>query len=472
MRCLIVEDEKQVREGLAELVPWARLGFSAPLTASNGLTALEILRREPLDLVISDVRMPRMNGTDLLRTMREEEMETPFLFISGYSDKEYLMTAIRCHAVDYLEKPVMIPELVERIHSLFERLSAPRGWVAAHELFEPGAALPPLFAGARRFFVGLLLVSEDGLQLTSQQLTRIVRSFHREALLELETPERAVLIVAEGEQELRFQSLVDALNAAGGGYALCLSEGVEALSELPSAYSQANECATLAFMQPLRGVHWFSELPSETQALQQAAAGELQALCARQMWPLVGEAAQQLMDSLRTGELLSRRGALEVLLAMLSAVGETRAEGLEQCASFDEAARCTRQLIEERMDALMQRQLSPNVIRAIHYIVQHLDGALSIPEIAQAAFVSPSHLSFLFRQGTGESIKQYIIAMRMERAKRLLTSGELSVAEVARAVGIADEVYFARLFKKTTGSTPGQFARGEWEEHAGEASLD
>ena len=142
MRCLIVEDEKQVRESLAELVPWARLGFETPLTAASGLEALKLLREVPLELVISDVRMPHMNGTELLKTMRAEGMETPFLFISGYSDKEYLMTAIRYHAVDYLEKPVMIPELVDRIHSLFERPSAPKGWVAAHELFEPGRHAP------------------------------------------------------------------------------------------------------------------------------------------------------------------------------------------------------------------------------------------------------------------------------------------------------------------------------------------
>ena len=223
MRCLIVEDEKQVRESIAELVPWARLGFVAPLTAASGLEALEILRAERLDLVISDVRMPHMNGAELLKTMRGEGLETPFLFISGYSDKEYLMTAIRYRAVDYLEKPVMISELVARIHALFERPSAPKSWVTAHELFEPGARLPALFAGARQFTVGVLLVSQDGLQLTSQQLDRIVRAFHREALLESESSERSLLVVAQTEREADFQELVDALNHAGGGYALCLS---------------------------------------------------------------------------------------------------------------------------------------------------------------------------------------------------------------------------------------------------------
>ena len=469
MRCLIVEDEKQVRESIAELVPWARLGFEAPLTAASGLEALESLRAERLDRVISDVRMPHMNGAELLKTMRGEGLETPFLFISGYSDKEYLMTAIRYRAVDYLEKPVMISELVARIHALFERPSAPKSWVTAHELFEPGARLPALFAGARQFTVGVLLVSQDGLQLTSQQLDRIVRAFHREALLEAESPERSLLVVAQTEREADFQELVDALNHAGGGYALCLSEPVEALEQLPEAYSQACECATLAWMRPLRGLHRFADQADTVRALREEAARAVVEPCERRMWPLAVDAAREALERLRAAEGLTRRDALAVLEAITGAVGAEGAERLGECACFEEAARRTLEAVEASAQAQMTRLLAPGVAQAIEYIAGHLDGALPVSEIAQAAYLSPSHLNFLFRQGVGESIRQYIIAMRIERARRLLLRGA-SAAEAGRQVGIADEVYFSKLFKKTTGKTPSQYVKEEPEgRHAWES---
>ena len=463
MRCLIVEDEKQVRESIAELVPWARLGFEAPLTAASGLEALELLRTERLELVVSDVRMPHMNGTELLKTMRAEGMETPFLFISGYSDKEYLMTAIRYRAVDYLEKPVMIPELVERIHSLFERPSAPKGWVAAHELFEPGARLPALFAGARRFTVGVLLVSQDGMRLTSQQLDRIVRAFHREALLESESSERSLLIVAKTERRADFQELVDALNHAGGGYALCLSEPVEALEQLSEAYGQACECATLAWMRPLRGLHRYSDQTGAVRALREEAARAVVEPCERRMWPLAAEAARGVLEKLRRAEGLTRRDALCVLTAIAEAAGVQGAEALGECACFEEAAQWMLEAVEASAQARMTGLLAPGVARAIGYIAGHLDGALPVSEIAQAAYLSPSHLNYLFRQGVGESIKQYIIAMRIERARRLLAGGA-SAAEAGTAVGIADELYFSKLFKKATGKTPNQYVRQESED--------
>ena len=62
MRCLLVEDERQVMESMAEFVPWKELGFAAPLMAANGLEALKILETNRADLIVSDVRMPRMNG--------------------------------------------------------------------------------------------------------------------------------------------------------------------------------------------------------------------------------------------------------------------------------------------------------------------------------------------------------------------------------------------------------------------------
>ena len=117
----------------------------------------------------------------------------------------------------------------------------------------------------------------------------------------------------------------------------------------------------------------------------------------------------------------------------------------------------------------MTRLLAPGVAQAIEYIAGHLDGALPVSEIAQAAYLSPSHLNFLFRQGVGESIRQYIIAMRIERARRLLLRGA-SAAEAGRQVGIADEVYFSKLFKKTTGKTPSQYVKEEPEgRHAWES---
>jgi CheY-like chemotaxis protein len=106
MNALIVEDEKTPRELLRDLVPWALHGFDRVDTARNGLEALDLLDQGGVDLVLTDVRMPKMDGVELALEVRRRWPDCVLIFLSGFSDTEYLKTAIRVQAQDYLDKPI------------------------------------------------------------------------------------------------------------------------------------------------------------------------------------------------------------------------------------------------------------------------------------------------------------------------------------------------------------------------------
>jgi AraC-like DNA-binding protein len=99
---------------------------------------------------------------------------------------------------------------------------------------------------------------------------------------------------------------------------------------------------------------------------------------------------------------------------------------------------------------------------AISFIEEHLDRQLSLNEIAQYINVSPWHLCRLFKTATGTSVTQYLLVMRMERAKDLLENTCLRVKEIMNQVGIRDESHFARTFKKLFSMTPSQYRAGHW----------
>ena len=109
MKLLIAEDEIRAREGLRLLIPPV---FEDVRTAGNGQAALELAREMKPDVVLCDVRMPKMNGIELARRLRLLFPEVHILFISAYSDKEYLKSAISVQADGYLEKPVDEKELL------------------------------------------------------------------------------------------------------------------------------------------------------------------------------------------------------------------------------------------------------------------------------------------------------------------------------------------------------------------------
>ena len=99
---------------------------------------------------------------------------------------------------------------------------------------------------------------------------------------------------------------------------------------------------------------------------------------------------------------------------------------------------------------------------AILFIEANLNRQLSLNEIAQSINVSPWHLCRLFKMGTGTSVTQYLLGLRMEKAKELLETTCLRVKEIMNQVGIRDESHFARTFKKLFGFSPSQYRALRW----------
>ncbi|WP_241781889.1 response regulator [Paenibacillus sp. DMB5] len=111
IRLLIVEDENRTRELLRNYIPWEELGIGEVRAARNGLAALELTAEWTPDIIICDVRMPKLNGIDFSKRYRERNPRCKIIFLSGFSDKEYLKSAIFLKALTYLEKPIILEEV-------------------------------------------------------------------------------------------------------------------------------------------------------------------------------------------------------------------------------------------------------------------------------------------------------------------------------------------------------------------------
>lgn len=107
----IVDDEKNIRESIKTFMPWGDFGVTQVITARSGIGALEKMQITPPDVVLSDIRMPKMNGIDFAAKVKELYSESVILFLSGYADKEYLKSAIDLEAFQFIEKPIDINSL-------------------------------------------------------------------------------------------------------------------------------------------------------------------------------------------------------------------------------------------------------------------------------------------------------------------------------------------------------------------------
>lgn len=120
IKVVIVDDEKMIRDGLAYTMPWNEMGIEVAGTACDGEVALELIREKKPHVVLTDIRMPIMDGLQLLKTIKEEMPSIRVIILSGYDEFSYAQQAVKYGASDYLIKPVDAVELRKVMEKLID----------------------------------------------------------------------------------------------------------------------------------------------------------------------------------------------------------------------------------------------------------------------------------------------------------------------------------------------------------------
>jgi two-component system, response regulator YesN len=119
---LLVDDEASVVDTLEATIPWNDLGISTIYKAYDGEEALDILYKHPIDIVLTDIQMPKMNGIELIKQVSENWKKTKCILLSGYADFTFAKEAIKSHALEYLLKPISDDELIQSIAKVSEEI--------------------------------------------------------------------------------------------------------------------------------------------------------------------------------------------------------------------------------------------------------------------------------------------------------------------------------------------------------------
>lgn len=119
---LLVDDEPSVRSGMKKLIDWKQFGFELQDTACNGVEACKLQKNKRYDLIITDLKMPAMDGLTLIQTLRQEGYEGEFMILSAYGEFEYARKAMQYGVRYYLLKPVDDTLLLQYLQDLRSRL--------------------------------------------------------------------------------------------------------------------------------------------------------------------------------------------------------------------------------------------------------------------------------------------------------------------------------------------------------------
>lgn len=126
-RLLIVDDEEEIRNGLAGYFPWSEFGFEVADAVEDGERALRIIRNGTIDVVLADIRMPRLSGIDLARIVAEERLRVRVVFLSAHKDFDYAQKAIEYGVRRYVLKPTEYAEIASVFSELKSELDGDAG---------------------------------------------------------------------------------------------------------------------------------------------------------------------------------------------------------------------------------------------------------------------------------------------------------------------------------------------------------
>jgi transcriptional regulator GlxA family with amidase domain len=148
--------------------------------------------------------------------------------------------------------------------------------------------------------------------------------------------------------------------------------------------------------------------------------------------------------------------AVDRLTAMLDEIVTALERDQSPARLLATAGMAWRLLTQLAVDRRLPEQGEP-LERAMRYLSERVDGSIRVPELASLVGVSPSHLSALFRTATGGGVLAHHTALKMARARLLLDTTTLSIGEIGREVGMPDQFYFSRQFRKTHGVSPSTY---------------
>ncbi len=513
MVLLLADDEYHVRARLSTKVDWQALGIDTVLMCDDGDTALEKIYEQPVDILLTDLKMPRMSGITLAQSALIHNPDIKVIFMSAYDDKNFLKQAIGLHVVGYLEKPFSLEEVTETVSEAVQSIEDRKKHTVAKELrgqlrCAQAATMLCRYAthqdeiaeklnGCEEFmkhsaYVTMLAVfEEEGEEEKNIFSERDAFSFHYPELYQILSDLKLCGIIAlTKEQYIIFHLCLDAPDPAQRQDAAVklykeLQEHYAMFRLHLSAGSVVTSYLTLhrSYQEAVIGSkrHFFSNEPillsscnEETIYTFQEKAFEdfQQALTVRDK-----KACYEYMESLYRG-LLANTGTLvrdvknhyfRLLLLIISEIPSFKAlldhtehslwEILSPITSLDKLNNYTIELLDTFFAPLAaENPRTEQINHTLTYIHKNLsDPGLSLGDISKANYMSVPYLCMYFKEQTGTTIRAYIIDARMKTAKRLLLESSSKIAEIAEQCGFSDQNYFTKCFSKYYGISPSKF---------------
>ncbi|MFZ7943009.1 response regulator [Neobacillus sp. 19] len=521
MKVLIVDDEKHVREGIKLLGEWEQNGITEIFEAGNGEEAIQLIQTHKPQIIFSDMKMPKMDGTLLLEWIKENQPASKTIVVTGYDDYHYMRKAIHFGSMDYLLKPVD-PEILN--HTLE---NAVKEWKKEENDREKKASSAQLINEMKPVYRDrklTQLINSDKIEIDlyeefgfhpSQQYTVVLIRINQKAskafngdrdltyftilniinelLFESECGIGFRYLANKGEIVIIFWKQFDRIeellaqiyktinDTIHMSCPIAIGKTVDKSTRLIDSYQHAKqvmltsnllkETENRVYRQDVLSVETLKSLMVYTANIELAVqVGEIGAFeelieqIARDYTENQYLSLKQLLHLENEYLMISNRWFKTYTITLkVSDDIEKRMDvffdksGTFQLEKYKQRIKREIALFLKKVKRKTSQNTSNVIVEIEKYLQANFDRDVKLQEISDHFYISREYISRKFKQEFNVNISDYIVKFRMERAKSLLKNSQLKIYEIANMVGYQDDKYFRKVFKKVIGVTPNEY---------------
>ena len=500
MNILIADDEKIEREGIRYLLSLEK-GERRIFEAANGKQAMQILRTENIDMILTDIKMPVMDGLELARRAKELFPEIRIVIFSGYNDFTFAQEAIRYGVTDYILKPVdpdNFHEIIEKAEkNIRERQAEENREIRRQNFLQQYFLQNYLYSGKKEIlekageFVDLDKWNGWHCAILIETDTAFFDTAEENFPGELQKELRRVffyLNLNERQSLLLFQDVYcDYLLVANHLYTflkrnymvriyLSVSRKFDGCECLPEILGQLEQQMEEKFYHPEKHIFSCEEeelkmaaVEVQDSQLMQMISEDISRKDTEQLWKHFECLKEKYSSNTQFSAMYIKfvfSNVIQELFQENQFADEHRLEQeidrLYSCGNIMDILKVTEDNIRE-YEKFLERSMSEsrNEVAAVkNYIYQHYGEDLNLEMLAEKVYLSSGYLSFIFKKETGMNLNRFIKVFRMEKAGEFLRDTNMKVAQISEKVGFANVSYFCRSFREYYGCSPESYRKG------------
>lgn len=476
---LIVDDDFRDRNGICNTIKKFQLPLNT-FTADCGSEALSVLKREKIDILITDIQMPDMLGTTLAESARKDNPKLTIVLVSAHKDFQYAQSAINFGAIKYLLKPYFIDELVSTLNEAIEICTAKTSQNTDKNDSKINDIILNYLNGSNDDISEYIGTEETQLVLIKFLKTQSSEKVAIEKLQKLLAPSPVLIPMPNSNYLALYQNKTspsqeffeNIIEIFRNDYdtEICITYSPFApISQLPDEYKRINQTSEYFFFANIGLVISTKDIISngnEAAPSVDMIMDKIQLLIEMENYtdfvPMVALLFNTLKHTQHFSALYAKCIASNIINLLykkhrFSVSEQEILVKIFSSNSADEIVLLFKEIIEKLTIDNTNADVHRLISKTLNIIENDYMNEISLEFVSEKLYISPSHLSRLFKKETGKNFIDFLKEYRLKKACELLKNTNLRITEISKIVGYDSSSYFTTIFHKFYNITPAQY---------------